>query len=132
MTLALRALTLAFAGALFLLSPAASRADGLQSNNDMVCLLVAVVLFLPAVVLAIFATTTVRLALAVGAFAGAWLIQLWWLTWIEGYPWRELLTSHANAPLWVWAAVYALSLPTLAVATVVLSCRQGVRKLRGA
>ena len=132
MNAAFRWIAFVFAVGLVGLAIPASRASSLQTNDDDLTILAAVVLFLPVAVMSPFAKANrSRLAVA-GAFAGAWLVQLWALSWIEGYSWTEVLQQGGNVALWAWTIVYFLSLPALFTVLAVEVQRSTSQEVSGA
>ena len=83
-----------------------SWSHGLESNNDAACLYVGTPLFLWAAIALLRGSAKDRWWTGLLVFGVAWLVQLVFLTWIEGTSWTDLLQSGANDWLVVWARVY--------------------------
>jgi len=98
----------------------AAGSSGLGSNNDAVCLLIGAPLFLLAGIAAGVGLVKGKWWLGLLAFGMAWVIQAWFLTWIEGVGWSQLLRSGANNWLRAWAVLYKWS-PVFVAANVMVA-----------
>ncbi len=110
----------------------ASHSPSLQTNDDDLCVLAALVFFLPVAVTAFLAKTNMSCLAVSGGFAGAWVVQLWALSWIQGCSWDEALREGGNVALWAWTVIYLLSLPVLFTALAVRVRRSRPQEVSGA
>jgi len=113
---------------LVLLAPGASKALGLQTNDDSMCILCALPFF-GAAFLASLISLGHRGELIGGlVFCGAWLLQALALHWIEGWPLPSVLRYMSNPSLRAWAIVYVLSVVVFLAAAIWSLCRLSERR----
>ena len=114
---------------LVLLAPSASKALGLQTNDDSVCLLCALPLFGIAFLVSLMSLGRHGELMVGFVFCGAWLLQALALHWIEGWPLLSVLRYMSNPSLRIWAIVYVLSVVVFLAAAIWSLCRLSERRV---